>query len=334
MLISGGFVDAVVAAAVRGEPIAADVLLDLAASHNRIARHAARASSLAGTPALLSAASSPARAERGLLAIAVSTEDATQQFCDGLPGWIAAAAADVATGEGGLEAGARMLRMVVVCAEAGGALCEAVRAVPAAAQLVLDVVRDSADAGEIAAGIAAAAHLDMPPALMQRLCKGGLTQAVKRIPAARAAELLQAFEAVAAVLERSDTDRPTPAELLLAADLQPASVAALKGLLAQWDKGALDAAYGGGWLEEQSQAPSADMQEQVNKARVTCGGRRRALVPGTPAAFVDQVGAVHAAARTVLMLTQEASTNKHIVDPTEELGPHLLSVLDLVRSRV
>lgn len=330
MLVTGGFVDAVVAAATRGEPIAADVLLDLAAANNRIARHAARAAALASTPALLAAASSPARAERGVLAIALSTGKATQEFCDGLPGWITAAAADVATGETGAQGGARMLRMVVVCAEAGGAVRDAVTAVPAASQLVVDVVGGAVEAGDIAAGIAAAAHLEMPAALLHRLCKGVLTRAITRIPASRGAQLLRAFEAVAALLERSEAGQPTPAELMLAASLQPACVGAVKGLLAQWDKGALDAAYGGGWLEDHREAPSADMQHVVVEARATSGGRRRALMPGLAAAFVDQVGAVHAAARVALMLTQEAASEKNLADPAKELGPHLLSVLDLV----
>eukprot|EP00892_Ulva_mutabilis_P010824 jgi/Ulvmu1/8113/UM040_0008.1 len=333
-LLSNGFMDAAAAAATRGEPIAADVLLDLAAIHDRTARHAARASVLSSTPLLLSAASSPARAECGIITIATSTVDATQEFCAGLPTWVSEAALAAAAGGEGLHDAARVLRLLVRCAEAGGPLGDAALAVPAAAQLAVDVVRATADAEEIAAGMAAVAHLEVPSTLLHRLMsKGGLVEAVRRIPAARGAELLKTMEAAAAVLERSGESSPSTGELMLAAGLQPACVALVKGLLAQWDKGALEAAYGGGWLEEQGQEPSAAEGPQAwQEARVTNGGRRRALMPGIAAAFVDQVGAVHATARLALTLTQQATAASNLVDPIAEFGPHLLSVLTLVEA--
>lgn len=331
-LISNGFIDATAVAALRGEPIAADVLLDLAAIHGRTARHAARASTLTNTPLLLSAASSPARAERGIIAIATSSVEATQEFCAGLPGWVTEAATAAAAGGDGLHDAARVLRLLVVCVEAGGPLGEAALIVPAGAELAVHVVRATADAEEIAAGMAAVAHLEVPVALLQRLLsKGGLAEAIRRIPPTRAAELLRTLEATATVLERSVDSRLSTGELMVAAGLQPACLAAVRALLVQWDTGALEAAYGGGWLEEDSQAPSAAQAVQTwREPRLTNRGRRRALMPGVAAAFVDQVGVVHAASRLTLTLTQQATASRNLIDPIAELGPHLLSVLTLV----
>jgi hypothetical protein len=330
-------------AAAAGNSAAADVLLDLAAAHTRVARRAAESGALEHTPALLAAASSASRAATGIVALAHGATPAKRYVVGALPGWAAAAsAALVANPESAVPAAAAMATVLAALADSSDSIRRAVNDAPECAALAATVATAAAaDAADAAAAAAALPRLCPTIATLQRACvrgRGGLAAALARQGPSRPAPLRTMLEAIESLagLQSPEAGSPTPADIILTGSIQPACADVARRILTSWQDADARAT-------ELHGVPPAQRTASLEKAPVgpvTLLPLPSATRPGAvcdrkdfAAAHVEQVQALMSACRLVLILTQHAScSGVDVINPVATIGPDLMKDLIAVRN--
>ena len=266
-LLTDPFLPALCAAASSGSAVAADVLLDLAVAHSRVARRAAEAGVLTATPALLAAASGAAggRAAAAVVAIAHGATAGKRTVVASVRGWATDAAAEIAArAPDAASRGAAMAALLAALADSSDSIRRAVAGSPAAAALAVAAATaaEPAEPAAAAAAVAALPRVGGTAADVARLCERGRFAALIRgMRASEAVAMRAALEAAGAIaampLPAPLAAAPPAVPLLLRGGMQPAAVHAAATVLTAW--AAADSAAGAlhGVPPEQRQASIA-----------------------------------------------------------------------------